>query len=46
MEEVRKLVEDKEYRGKMLEDYSLIRERLGGCGASRAVAKAMITSLK
>lgn len=46
VEEVRKLVEDKEYRGKMLEDYSLIRERLGGCGASRAVAKAMITSLK
>ena len=44
--EVRKLIEDKEYRSRMLEDYSLIRKQLGGSGASAAVAKAMIDILK
>ena len=44
--EVRKLIEDKEYRSRMLEDYSLIRKQLGGSGASSAVAKAMIDILK
>ncbi len=44
--EVRKLIEDKEYRSRMLEDYSLIRKQLGGSGASAAVAKAIIDILK
>ena len=44
--EVRKLIEDKEYRSRMLEDYSLIRKQLGGSGASSAVAKAIIDILK
>lgn len=44
-EEVRRLVEDKEYRCKMLSDYAVIRESLGGEGASVAVAKAMIGEL-
>ena len=44
--EVRKLIEDKDYRSRMLEDYSLIRTQLGGSGASSAVAKAIIDILK
>ena len=45
-EEVRRLCEDEGYRGKMLSDYAEIRESLGGTGASRAVAAAMIEELK
>ena len=44
--EVRALIEDKHYRDIMLQDYALIREALGGSGASAAVAKAMINELK
>lgn len=44
--EMRRLVEDSAYRSKMLEDYSEIRSRLGGTGASKAVAKAMIKELR
>ncbi len=44
--ELRRLIEDSEYRAGMLSDYSEIRARLGGSGASRAVAKAMIESLR
>lgn len=40
------LLEDKEYRNTMLEDYSKVREALGGTGASRAVARAMIEELR
>lgn len=43
--EVRALIEDKEYRQQMLDSYSEIREALGGSGASRAVARAMIEEL-
>ena len=46
VEEVSRLIEDKEYRGKMLENYSDIRNLLGGSGASAAVAEAMIQELK
>ena len=42
MTEIRTLIEDAEHRGKMLSDYSEIRNALGGSGASAAVAKAMI----
>ena len=45
-EEIRSLVEDKSYRDRMLNDYSDIRNALGGSGASAAVAKAMIEELK
>ncbi|MGN1220587.1 MAG: lipid-A-disaccharide synthase, partial [Candidatus Cryptobacteroides sp.] len=44
--EVRKLIEDQAYRGKMLKDYEEIRSLLGGSGASDAVASAMIDELK
>ena len=44
--EVRALIEDKQYRDTMLRDYALIREALGGSGASIAVARAMIDKLK
>lgn len=45
-DEVRRLIEDTEYRQNMLDDFNKIREALGGSGASRAVAKAMIDELK
>ena len=41
-DEVRRLVEDAPYREKMLADYAEIRASLGGAGASRAVARAMM----
>ena len=44
--EVRRLVEDISYRERMLADYADIRQSLGGSGASRAVARAMIEELK
>lgn len=44
--EVRKLIEDKEYKDRMLADYSEIRNLLGGSGASAAVAHAMLEELR
>ena len=44
--EIRELIENQERNTKMLSDYSDIRNALGGCGASSAVAKAMIEELK
>ena len=44
--EVRRLVEDKEYRSQMLLDYNQIRASLGGSGASSAIAKAMVEELR
>lgn len=46
LSEVRRLIEDTEYRGKMLSGYAEIRSALGGRGASRAVAAAMIDELR
>lgn len=43
--EVRALIEDHDYRQKMLSEYACIRKALGGRGASAAVAKAMIQEL-
>ena len=43
--EIRRLVEDGGYRERMLVDYADIRQSLGGSGASRAVARAMIEEL-
>ena len=43
--EVRRLIEDGEYRSRMIEGYREIRESLGGTGASAAVAQAMIEEL-
>ena len=43
--EVRRLIEDKEYRERMLDNYADIRNELGGSGASAAVAEAMIKEL-
>ncbi len=45
-EEVRKLLDDEDYRNDMKAGYALIRKALGGSGASRAVARAMIEELK
>ena len=41
--EVRRLIEDSDYRGEMLSGYSEIKKALGGGGASRAVAREMIS---
>ena len=43
--EIRELIENKERREKMLNDYADIRNALGGTGASAAVAKAMLQEL-
>ena len=45
VDEVRKLIEDNKYRGKMLKDYAEIRRLLGGAGASAAVAEDIIANL-
>ena len=44
--EIRDLIENKERRSAMLEEYAEIRALLGGAGASAAVAKSMISELK
>ena len=46
LQEVRRMIEDKEYRETMLSGYQEIRNALGGRGASAAVAKAMIDDLR
>ena len=43
--EVIRLTVDEEYRSRMAGDYALVRELLGGSGASQAVAEAMIKEL-
>ena len=43
--EIRNLIENKDYRDRMLADYSEIRAALGGTGASATVAKSMIKEL-
>lgn len=44
-DEVRRLIEDRDYRDLMQDGYSQIRQALGGKGASAAVAKSMIEEL-
>ncbi len=44
--EVIRLLQDQEYRENMEADYARIRQELGGSGASRPVAQAMIEELK
>lgn len=44
-DELRRLVEDADYRARMLSGYAEIRRSLGGAGASRAIARAMIDTL-
>ena len=44
--EVQRLLEDENYRARMAADYAEVREKLGGTGASDAVAEAMIAELK
>jgi len=44
--ELNLLLNDKSYRQTMLDDYAAIRETLGGSGASRSVARAMINELQ
>ena len=46
LQEVLRMIEDTEYRENMLAGYQEIRNALGGCGASAAVAKAMIEELR
>ena len=45
-DELRRLVEDREYRARMLSGYAEIRTSLGGAGASRAVARAMMEEIR
>ena len=44
--EVRRILEDGNYRSRMVADYAEVRERLGGAGASDAVAEAMISEMR
>lgn len=44
--EVRRLIEDEEYRGNMESDYKEIRAALGEKGASTKIAEAMVRELK
>ena len=44
--EVRRLVEDGNYRDRMAADYAEVREKLGGTGASDAVAASMLAELE
>ena len=44
--EVRRLLEDENYRARMQADYAEVREKLGDTGASEAVAEAMIAELR
>ena len=44
--EMRRITEDTAYREQMRSDYAEVRKLLGGTGASNAVAKAMVSSLK
>ena len=46
MEHPQRLVDDEAYRARMQADYTEIRTLLGGSGASEAVARAMIESLR
>lgn len=46
LQEIRRILEDREYSDAMLEGYSEIREKLGGRGASAAVAAAMMEELR
>ena len=46
MEEMGRIMEDKAYRERMLQDYADVRAQLGGAGASAAVARAMVEALK
>ncbi|MBR1705497.1 MAG: lipid-A-disaccharide synthase [Bacteroidales bacterium] len=43
--EMQRILEDEYYRERMLADYAEVRERLGGSGASSAVAKAMMQEI-
>lgn len=45
-DELRRLVEDAEYRARMLSGYAEIRQSLGGAGASRAIARAMLEEIR
>ena len=44
--ELEKLLLDESYRRHMMEDYQQIRNSLGGRGASRDIAHAMVEMLK
>lgn len=46
MEEMGHILEDAAYRERMLKDYADVRAQLGGAGASAAVARAMVETLK
>ncbi|MBR6305756.1 MAG: lipid-A-disaccharide synthase, partial [Bacteroidales bacterium] len=43
--EVERLLDDESYRAAMISDYAEVRTLLGGTGASRSVARAMIKGI-
>ena len=45
-EELHRLLHDKEYRGQMLENCQILREKLGGTGASATTANRMLKTLR
>ena len=46
LKEVRELIENPEYRERMLDNYADIRNELGMSGASAEVARAMIEEMR
>jgi lipid-A-disaccharide synthase len=44
--EIRRILEDGNYRARMATDYAEVRAKLGGAGASDAVADAMVAELR
>ena len=44
--ELNKILKDNDYRKQMLENYTKLRDVLGGTGASERVAKVMYENLK
>jgi lipid-A-disaccharide synthase len=44
--EIRRILEDGNYRARMAMDYAEVRAKLGGAGASDAVADAMVAELR
>lgn len=46
VQELHRILDDKSYRDRMLQDYGLIRDSLGGGGTAPAVAREIIAQLK
>ncbi len=43
--ELKRLLEDEQYRHRLIEDYKILREKLGGTGASHRAAEGMLEAI-